>query len=170
MELIDLVPRFEEKSASEHAYNAIAAVGRLRDDGRRLFKDEPDQQQRWQGGCANLEAHISRLNTRSSEDFVAVFRDFVHDFEHDSERMYQMLKGVDEAQESGPTRQSILSWLSFTYQVATYAILASRIPSHQSQSYVTVDIDMASGASNETWSFVKHTVPRKFKSFRKKIR
>ena len=41
-ELIELVPRLESVGYEEHVYNALAAIGRLRDDGKVLFKDHPD--------------------------------------------------------------------------------------------------------------------------------
>lgn len=170
MDLIDAIPRFEDKSATEHAHEAIAAIGRLSDEGRRLFGGDLGQEERWKRGCAKLQGHVSGLRDRASEDLTSVLRDFVHDFEHDSERMNQMLKGVDESQNSGLSRDEIMVWMSFIYQLSTYAILASRIPQHQSHQSVRIGVDLESGATTERWSFIKHTVPRKFKSFRNKIR
>ena len=170
MDLIDAVPRFEDKSAAEHTYNAIAAIGRLNDEGNQLFGTDPERRKRWKRGCDNLQAHVNKLGDRASKDLTSVLSDFVHDFEHDSERMNQMLKGVDESQNSGASREEVMAWMSFTYQLSTYAILASHIPQHHSSQSVQINVDLDTGATTEKWSFVTHTVPRMFRSFRKKIR
>lgn len=170
MDLIDLVPRFEDKSHADHTYNAIAALQRLEDEGRLIFSQNAGQLKRWERGCKTLSQRLNAIGGSSSQYLASDLRDFIHDFEHDSERLHQMLKGVDDDDFVGMSRGEIMAWFSLVYQLSTYGILASHIPDHRSRLSVSVETDTDSGETKEKWSLVAHIVPKRFKSFRRRIR
>ena len=88
LQLIDLVGRFEAKSSADHCYNAIAALQRLRDDGRDYWKSDPEALKRWNGGCDVLEGFLNNLGTRTKQPLATVMREFVQEFEYSIGRMY----------------------------------------------------------------------------------
>ena len=90
LHLRDLVPRFEKKPSSTHLRNALAAIERLRDDGRNFFEKGSPELSRWQEGCTKLWNFINRLGERrhiQEQDLLTALREFIHDFEHDTGRM-----------------------------------------------------------------------------------
>lgn len=125
-ELIELVPRLESVGCEEHMYNAVAAIGRLRDDGKVLFKDHPDPLARWNRGCQTLFEFLNAgelwtrlvLENQSLEDALAAF---ISEFEHDSNRIYQLLHS-SHVQEKD--RRAVLSWLDLTFRFSMYAIIS----------------------------------------------
>ena len=125
-ELIELVPRLESVGHEEHVYNALAAIGRLRDDGQVLFKDHPEPLARWDRGCQTLLKFLNAgemwkrlcLENQSLGDALAAF---ISDFEHDSLRIYQLLHSsyIEEKD-----RRAVLSWLDLTFRFSMYAIIS----------------------------------------------
>ena len=165
--LIDIVPMFESKSSADHAYNAYAAIQRLRDDGAKFWEEGTDQRNRWNRGCNTL---IDRLNALPSnrvarEDWTTVFRELLHEFEHATQRMNQMLQSENVENDFPGYADQFHSWIDFTYRLLTYAMISTWIDDKTVHQTVHMEIDLASGATTIDWGEVPRLgVPRCYKS------
>ncbi len=54
LQLVGLIGRFETDSSSTHVRNALAAIGRLKDAGAKVWNEDPQKLRRWQEYCATL--------------------------------------------------------------------------------------------------------------------
>lgn len=81
LQLIDLIGRFEARSSTDRCYNAIAALQRLRDDGRDYWKSDPQALARWNRGCNVLLEFLNILGARTKQPLATVMREFVQEFE-----------------------------------------------------------------------------------------
>ena len=117
-QLIDLIGRFEAKSSADHCYNAIAALQRLRDEGRDYWQSDPEALKRWNRGCDVLQAFLNNLRTRTKQPLATVMREFIQEFEHSIGRMYQLLFSGSVSQGEA-ARARYLSWVEFVYRLST---------------------------------------------------
>ena len=105
-QLIDLVKRFEAEPSSTHAYNALAAIGRLKDDGATFWNEGSKQLARWRHYCTVLwkflNADLGRRRHIESQDLATVLREFIQEFEHSIGGMYEMLYGISDDPENSP--------------------------------------------------------------------
>ena len=167
--LIDIIPRFESQSASEHAYNAVASLDRLKDDGKLFFSHDSSQLKRWERGCNKLKAHVNTLRSLGSDDMPEAFRQFIRDFEHDSERMFQMIRDLDSDTQPGSSVDSVMAWLAFSYQLSTYAIVASYVKRDDPTGRIDIQFDSKTGAVKDKWRMPRFVVPRRLRKFIRKI-
>ena len=81
--LADLVPRFEAEPSSTHVHNALGAIERLGDEGRRFWEGESQQLARWRTGCTELRMIINRLGEQrhlNKQDLATALREFIQEF------------------------------------------------------------------------------------------
>ena len=125
LHLRDLVPRFEKEPSSTHVRNALAAIQRLRENGRTFWQEDSTELSRWREGCHELWNFINRLGERRKEqDLPTALREFIHDFEHDTGRMFQMLCSRPEAAATDPDIEWFSCWCDLVYRLSTYAIVS----------------------------------------------
>ena len=70
LEWIDVNPRFEALSSSDHARNAIAFIQVLEIEGAKLLAEGSNQHGRWKEGCAELQGYIRALGQVDDRDGV----------------------------------------------------------------------------------------------------
>lgn len=158
---IDVNPKFEARSYAEHAYEARAVVQRLELEGLRLIGDGP--RERWTRSSRVLQGHLGSIDT---DDLTAAFREFIHVFEHETERMYQMLHDSDEPFDH------IFMWVDLAYKHLTYAILARFLPEKNPDRPIhKITISLSTGkAVAEDWEEGgKTTTPRRYRRNLNKI-
>ena len=167
-ELIDLIGRFEANSSADHCYNAIAALQRVRADGRDYWKSDPKALERWNRGCDVLLKFLNTLGARTEEPLATVMREFVREFEHSVGRMYQLLFSAS-APRGEAARVRFLSWVEFTYRLSTHAILSSWIEDKTEETTISMKINLRTGEVTETRSHKPMTVPKKHRKATKSI-
>lgn len=165
---IDLIGRFEAKSSADHCYDAIATLQRLRDDGRRYWRSDPEALKRWNRGCEVLLKFLNTLGGRTKEPLATVMREFVQEFEHAVGRMYQLLFS-ESAPEGEATRERFLSWVEFAYRLSTYAILSSRLEDKTEETMISMKVNVWTGEVTETRSHKPMTVPKEYRKATKAI-
>ena len=125
--LIDYVDRFEAKPSSTHARDALAAIGRLQDDGAGFWDEGSRQLTRWRDYCTVLctflnsdlgrrrhgKARFGHGATRVHSGVRAFHR-----------RMYQMLYGISDDPDDNPDLDRMLRWFEVVYRFSTYAIIS----------------------------------------------
>ena len=164
--LIDLVARFESKSSADHAYNAYAAIQRLRDDGATLWAEGTDQRNRWNKGCTTLLEYLRKVyqEQETGGDWTTVFREFLQEFEHATQRMLQLLHSSGVEEENPQYIDDICSWIEFTYRLSTYAMISRWIDDKTAERTVQITVDLASGTSTEEWNLPPLRVPPQYRS------
>lgn len=168
LQLIDLIGRFEAKSSADHCHTAIAALLRLRDDGRDYWKLDAQALKRWNSGCDVLLTFLRDLGTQTKQPLATVMRKFVQEFEHSVGRMYQLLFS-ESVLKGEATRERYLTWAEFAYRLCTYAILSSQIEDKTEQTTISITINMRTGEVTETCSHKPMTVPKKHRRATKPI-
>ena len=168
LQLIDLIGRFEAKSSAEHGHTAIAALQRLRDNGREYCQSDPQALKRWNSGCDVLIGFLNGLGTRTKQPLETVMREFVQEFEHSVGRMYQLLFS-GSVLEGKASRERYLSWVEFIVSVCTYAILSSRIEDKTEETSISIRSNLTTGEVSETWNHKPMTVPKKYRQATKPI-
>lgn len=168
LRLIDLIGRFEAKSSANHCHDAIAALQRLRDDGRGYWKSDPAALKKWDQSCEVLLKFLNTLGTRAEEPLATVMREFVQEFEHSVGRMYQLLFSAS-APDGETTRVRFLSWVEFVYRLSTYALLSSRIEDKTEETTISMKINLRTGEVTETRSHKPMTVLEKYRKATKTI-
>ena len=153
-ELSDFLGRFNDKSISELMRMAVAAIQRLQDDGRGIWIEGSDEDQKWQKSCNDLREFLStvamsRHQGRKLED---VLREFVSLFEHSESRIWQLLFQAAGNQAENEHRERVVRWMAFTYRACTYAILASWFDYKQETTTAHIHVSLATGDRTEHWS------------------
>ena len=90
-------------------------------------------------------------------------REFVQEFEHSVERMYQLLfsRSVPDGK---ATREQYQSWVEFTYRLSTYAFLSSWIEDKTEETTISKTIDVRTGEVTKRGSRHKPmAVPKKYR-------
>lgn len=163
---LGFVGRFEAQASSSHAYNAVAAIGRLEDDGRRLWRTDRERRCRWVKACRTLSRFLNDLEARRhtrQQDLATVLREFIAEFEHSTWRMYQMVHGRTADPCSDPALKQTLDWFELVYKLCTYAIVASWLDDKKDERQVKVTVNLKTGESTEEWSVTKMRVPRNYR-------
>lgn len=125
-ELSDFLGRFNEKSISELMRIAVAAIQRLRDDGRGIWIEGSDEDRKWQDSCNGLWHFLTAVEgrKRGGDELSDVLREFVSLYEHSEARLRQLLFQKAGSRENDPQREQTTRWLAFIFRACTYAILA----------------------------------------------
>ena len=126
LRLTDVIERFEGRSHAERFRNARGIIGRLKEEGSKLWCDESSQFIRWTEGCDEMREIIDSLGKRryKEEPLETVMREFIHEFEHTAGRMHQMLYGSSN---DSDTAKNIVPWFEIVFRAMTYAIVAAWI-------------------------------------------
>jgi len=168
-ELRDLIGRFEARSSADHCYTAIAALQRLREDGRDYWESESKELKRWRRGCDDLLEFLNTLGARRKQPLATVMREFVQEFEHSVERMYGLLF-AQSVPDGEATRAQYRSWVEFAYRLSTYAILSSWIDDKTEETTISRKIDLKTGKVVERGSCHKPmAVPKKYRKATKAL-
>lgn len=117
--LLDIPDRFEAQPSSVHAYKALGAIGRLRDDGDTFWGDGSSQNTRWKEYCMVLYRLINRLGERryiEEQSLETLLREFIQEFEHSISGMYEMLYGTASAPDDSEHIQQITDWFNLSLQ------------------------------------------------------
>ena len=170
---IDLVDRFEAEPSSTHARNALAAIGRLQDDGATFWKEGSRQLTRWRDYCTVLSTFLnSDLGTRrhlENQDLATALREFIQEFEHSIYGMYEMLYGIPDDPDDNPELERMLGWFELVYRFSTYAIISFWIDDKTEHNSVKMKINLTSDDSRAEWTRIKMKVPRKCRKATRKL-
>ena len=161
----DILGRFEACSHQTHVHDALGLIGRLKDEGRRFWPDGSSQLCRWEEGCTELGGFLNRLGTRRDlcgQDLATVMREFIQGFEHNTERMYQMLYGAVESPDDDPGITEVFDWFNFVFRSSIYALLSGWIDDKQDETFVTTTINLATGEVSQEGVRTEMAVPKKY--------
>ena len=168
-----LVPRFDSEPSWMHVRNAVALIERLASEGKRLFGDNSAQTRRWQDGWNDLKQQIRNTGQDSSTELATALREFIHSFEHQTERVQQMTFGLPASTDiDSDTRMStsqLRSWIDLTYRASTYAILSRYIPDKQETSTLRTTINLTTEEMTQEGERIEARVPRKYRNATKRI-
>lgn len=171
-QLIDLVDRFEAESSSTHARNALAAIGRLNDDGANFWNEGSGQLSRWRDYCTVLSTFLNRLGKRrhiEKQDLAKILREFIQEFEHSIGGMYEMLYGISDDPDDNPELEWMLRWFELVYRFSTYAIISFWIDDKKEHNSVKITMNLGSGECKEEWTREEMKVPKKYRGTTKKL-
>ena len=172
LRLLDIPDRFEAQPSSVHVYNALCAIGRLRDDGDSFWADSSSQNTRWKEYCVVLYTFINGLDERrhiEQQNLETALREFIQEFEHSISGMYEMLYGTSSDPDDSTHIQQITDWFELVYRLSTYA-LASYWIDDKSKEYIgKISVDMRAGEISERWTRKEMQLPRKYRHTTKKL-
>ena len=168
-EWIDILPRFEEGAAPDHFRNAISHIQRLENNGARLLGRESDQFERWRQACKELESHITSLGASQDRELATSLREFIHSFEHHTERMYQIVQGISANSEGDTSVRQMLALFDLVYKLSTYAIISTFIPDKKPTSTLWTSINLTTGQHTRGGEYTEPPVPRRYRAAAKKV-
>ena len=171
--LIDYVDRFEAKPSSTHARNALAAIGRLKDDGAIFWKEGSSQLTCWRRACTELwqfiNAELGRRRHIEKQELATALREFIQEFEHSTDRIYQMLYGISDAPDDNPELERMFRWLELVYRFSTYAIISFWIDDKTEHNSVKITMKLATREHREEWTREEMKVPKKYRRATRKL-
>ena len=168
----DIVGRFEAHSHQTHTHNTLGLIGALKDLGRTFWPDGSDQLRRWEEGCAELWSFLNRLGLRrdlNKQDLATVMREFIQEFEHTTERMYQMLYGEIPDSKDDQKIAEVFDWFNFVFKSAIYALLSAWIEDKQDHFAITTTINLTTGETSQERTGTEMTVPKKYRRATKRL-
>ena len=164
--------RFEGRSHSDHLRDALGIVGRLKDEGARLFDKDSKQLRRWQGGCFELLAFLNTLGRRRDSEkqgLETAMREFIQAFEHSTERVQQMLYGaVTDPDKKENVRQK-MDLVNLAFRSSTYALVSAWIEDKHDDISLVTTIDLTTGEVRQEGKRTPMRVPKKYKNSTKKV-
>ena len=163
LQLRDLVPRFEKKPSSTHVRNALAAIERLRDEGKALWPEGSKELFRWQRGWTKLWCLIDRLGERryiKKQDLPTALREFIQEFEHTTERMFQVLHSQPDASIRDSNIEIISRWCDFAFRCAIYALTSFWIDDKAEERVTSIKMAIDCTTGRTTRTEVEHWVKR----------
>ena len=168
-EWIDILPRFEEGATPDHFRNAISHIQRLENNGARLLGRESDQFERWRQACKELESHITSLGASQDRELATSLREFIHSFEHHTERMYQIVQGISANSEGDTSVRQMLALFDLVYKLSTYAIISTFIPDKEPTPILWTSINLTTGEHTRGGEYTEPPVPRRYRAAAKKV-
>ena len=168
----DVIGRFEGRSHSDHLRDALGLVGRLKDEGARLFDKDSKQLRRWQGGCSGLLTFLNTLGRRrdvEKQGLETVMREFIQEFEHSTERMEQMLYGAVVDPDNNESVRQIRDLINLSYRASTYALLSAWIDDKHDDISLVTTIDLTTGKVRQEGKRTPMQVPAKYKRSTKRF-
>ena len=124
-ELLDMVPSIKSDSPSTHAYVAVSAIGRLRDDGCGLWEEGSREFARWKRACDRLwkflNSEMGERRFQKGESLGEALKDFIDGWDHERGRLSQMLQAK---RISAADRRSALDWMEFIFRLSIGAIVS----------------------------------------------
>ena len=166
--LFDVIDRFEGVPSSTHCYNALGAIERLKEDGAAFWDEDSPQLRRWREACTTLWVFLNTLGNRRYEDLATVLREFIQEFEHSTERMYQMLYSRDDPDED-PVIARTCHWFDLVYRLSTYALISSRIDDKREDVSARIEVNLATRKTTQEITRNEMKVPKKYRRATKKL-
>ena len=124
-ELLDLVPSITSGPPSTHAHAAVAAIGRLKDEGHILWNQGSKEIARWERACDRVRKFVnSEMGERRfqrGQSLGEALKAFIDGWDHERGRLSQMLHAK---QISAADRRSALDWLEFIFRLSIGAIVS----------------------------------------------
>ena len=168
LDLGTLVPRFESEPSWMHVRTARGLIERLASEGKNLFGRDSAQTRRWREGWNAVYQHISRLGQDTDMDLATALREFIQAFEHQTQRVEQMLFGLgdcaDSGSDTGMNASQLRSWIDLTFRASTYAITSSYIPDKQETNTLVTRINVTTGEVTQEGERFEVKVPRKYRN------
>ncbi len=168
----DVLGRFEEHSHQRHFRNAWALTGRLKDEGRDHWQVGSEQLARWNRGCDNLLGLMTGLGKRrdlEKQDLSTALREFIQEFEHHTERMYQMIYGEINDSENNEKLTEIFDWFNLVFRTSIYALVSGWIEDKQDHFTITTTINLTTGETTQERTGTEMTVPKKYRKATKRL-
>ena len=172
LQWIDVLGRFEASSHQTHVHDALALIGRLKDEGRTFWPEGSSQVGRWEEGCTELWTFLNRLGTRrdlNKQDLATALREFIQEFEHTTDRMYQMLYGAVADPNDDDRVTQVFDWFNLVFRSSTYALVSGWLNDKQEQNVVEITVNLVSGESSEEWTRTEMKVPSKYQRRTKRL-
>ena len=147
-------------------------VGHLKEVGRRFWKDGASQLRRWDKGCAkfeNFQLQFSILQQMGDQELTTTLREFIQEFEHNTERMDQMLYGEVHDPSREQRLADIFGWLNLVFRSAIYALVSGWIEDKQDNYFINITVNLTSGESSQENTGTGMTVPQKYRLATKPI-
>ena len=172
LQWMDVLGRFEEHSHQRHFREARALTGRLKDEGRDHWPLGSEQLVRWNRSCDELLSFMNGLGKRrdlEKQYLSTALREFIQEFEHQTERMYQMLYG--EIADSGNNERltEIFDWFNLVFRTSIYALVSGWIEDKQDHFAITTTINLTTGETTEERTGTEMTVPKKYRRASKRL-
>ena len=165
----DVIGLYEAYTAAEHTYDSIAAIERLRDEGLLIFRPGTGQRKRWERGCDELKGHVNAFYGSSSLDLATVVREFIHEYEHTTQRMWQLLFSLPSDPDIDPKLQALRHWFELIFRKSIYAVTASQDPKKQDVTRISLSVNLSSGKTETDVTPAQMKVPPQYKHTTKKI-
>ena len=161
-----------------HLRDALAVIGRLKDEGRRFWPDGSAQLSRWKEGCTELWTFLNNLGARrnvESQDLATAMREFIQEFEHHTGRMYQMLYGATARPDEDQSVTDIFEWFNLVFRLSIYALLSGWLDDKHDESVARTTInmeiegDMATVKVSQESERKEMTIPKKYRQAANRI-
>ena len=170
----DIIGRFESSSYQDHLHNSVAFVERLKDEGKRIWKADTEQLHRWRKGCDELRAFLHDLSRRHElepQGLETVMREFIHEFEHATGRMDQMLYGISHNFGNDQIFREIRGWMDLVFRTSIYALVAGwNSDKHERGSSLRTTVSLRTGhTKTEGIHGEMKAPPRKYRRATKKL-
>ena len=172
LRLMDCVSQFEDEPSSTHLRNAFAAIQRLERDGTALWNEGSRQLSRWREGYTALSDFLNQLGERrhgKRQDLATALREFIHEFEHTTGRMFQMLHSTPDDPDKDTNIERILRWFDLIYRLSTYAVISFWIDDKTEEESLEMTINLTTGTTTHKWTREEMRVPRKYRRSTKTI-
>ncbi len=173
LKLIDLIGRFEADPSSTHAYNALSAIGRLKDDGAIFWKEGSSELTRWRRACTELwqfiNAELGRRRHIEKQNLATALREFIQEFEHSIGGMYEMLYGISDGPDDNPDLERMFRWFEVVYRISTYAIISFWIPDKTERNSVKITTNFTTGKCRAEWTREEMKVPKEYRRATRKL-
>ena len=166
LQWIDVLGRFEKHSHQRHFREAWALIGILQDEGRSHWPDGSEQLARWKRGLDDLMCFLNGLGKRrdlDKQDLSTALREFFQEFEHHTERMYQMLYGEINDPENSERLTEIFDWFNLVFRISIYTLVSGWIEDKQDHLAVTINANLSTGQTTEKRTGTEMTVPKKYR-------
>ena len=166
MSEFEIVPRFGGTSSNIHARNALAAIERLRDDGRVYFSSDSEAYKRWERGCNELWEFINTLQSKIHENISLsdALVEFIDNYEHTETRLHQTLYSGSVLEKHEEAISNTWFWLGIIYRFCTYSILSTYFGEKMLDEHsVEITVNLATGKRCEKWTRNPMQVPRKYR-------
>ena len=169
---MDTIGRFEASPSSTHVHDALGCIDALRDEGSRFWEEDSPQLKRWGRCCDTLWTFLNRLSERrevKEESLQTAMREFVQEFEHSTDRMYQMLYGVSDDLVKTQEVKNALSWFGLVFRTSIYAILSTWIADKTERRETTSWVNYITGETSTDTKVTPMEVPEKYQHATRKL-
>ena len=159
------IQRFEALPSSHHIRNALSLIVRIRQDGVAYFGKNLGQIQSWEEHCNLLYAFLNQdLSQRKykGQDLAKALREYIHEFEHVSYRLHEMLYGPAFKQGDSKTVLELSTRMKLLYRHSTYAILAFWIDDKTEDVVIRVKTNLATGKTRSSIETKGMKIPGKY--------